>query len=83
MPLIGKIVGPGWIWVLIDAPQEVRLARAVARGADPHDVEARMASQPTDAEYHAHADWIIPNTGSLEDLAAAAQELWEKLVGEG
>lgn len=79
LPLIGEIVGSGWTWVLIDAPSEVRLARAVARGADAADIRARMAAQPTKAEFHAQADWIIPNTGSLADLAAAAQELWVKL----
>ena len=82
LPLIGEVVGPGWTWVLIDAPADVRFERAVARGAGADDVRARMASQPTDDEFHAKADWIIPNTGSLEALAAAAEELWGTLTEE-
>jgi len=83
LPLIGEVVGPGWIWVLIDAPAEVRLERAVDRGASAEAVRARMAAQPSEDEFHNKADWIIPNTGTLEDLEKAAQELWEKLVAEG
>jgi dephospho-CoA kinase len=82
LPLIGEVVGPGWTWLLIDAPRDVRLARAVARGADADDIRARMASQPSDEEFHDKADWIVPNTGSLEDLTQAAAELWEKLVDQ-
>lgn len=80
LPLIGEVVGPGWTWVLIDAPADLRRERAVERGASPKDVRARMAAQPDEQEFHNKADWIIPNAGSIDDLEKAAQELWEKLL---
>lgn len=80
MPLVRPLVGDGWTWVLIDAPAELRLERAVARGATEEDIAARMAAQPGDLEWHAKADWIVPNTGTLGDLANAIDELWAELA---
>lgn len=68
-----------WTWVLVEAPPEVRKQRAVARGASSDDVAARMAAQPGDEMWHARADWIVPNVGSLAALAEAATELWKNL----
>ncbi len=79
LPLVVDLVGEGWIWVLVDAPRPDRMERAVARGAAAEDVAARMDSQPTIEQWHAKADWIVPNTGSVDDLADAAQELWKQL----
>jgi len=79
LPLVVDLVGQSWIWVLIDTPEEIRIARAVARGAAEDDVVARIRSQPTDVEYHERADWIVPNTGSARALEAAADELWDTL----
>ena len=80
LPLLGRMLGDEWVWVLVDAPAEVRLERAVARGGDAADVEARMAAQPDEDEWHEQADWTIPNTGSVEDLRRAATELWDQLA---
>lgn len=76
LPLVRDILGEGWIWVLVAAPREVRVERAVARGVAAEDVAARMDSQPGDEEWHAVADWVVTNVGSLAELAAAAAELW-------
>ncbi len=80
LPLTKDIIEGSWTFVLVEAPREVRLQRTVDRGASADDVAARMAAQPGDDEWHIRADWIIPNTGSLDDLAVAAAELWENLV---
>lgn len=79
VPLLAPFLGDGWIWVLVDAPEELRLERTVDRGLDAADARARMASQPNDQEWHAVADWIVVNTGSVSDLEKAAAELWEHL----
>ena len=79
LPLMGRMLGDEWTWVLVDAPAEIRLERAVARGGGRADVRARMAAQPDEDEWHEQADWTIPNTGSIEDLKQAAAELWAQL----
>ncbi len=52
MPLPIDLLGPGWRWVVVDAPDEVRLARLVARGMEAGDAARRMAAQPS------RADWL-------------------------
>lgn len=80
LPLTKPLVGEGWTWVLVEAPAEARLQRAIDRGAAEDDVRSRMAAQSGDGQWHERADWIVPNAGSHEELAAAAAELWEHLV---
>jgi dephospho-CoA kinase len=59
--------------VVVTAPLEVQVARAVARdGCTEDDARARIASQtPLDAKV-ALADFVIENTGTLEELRARA-----------
>jgi dephospho-CoA kinase len=54
--------------VIVNAPEPVRRERALERGMKPADVEARMASQPSDSELLAAADVVIDNRGTVEDL---------------
>lgn len=79
LPLIVNILGDGWTLVLVEAPREVRMERAMRRGGAAGDVAARMDSQPGDEAWHAVADWVIPNVGSLSELEAAAAELWNMI----
>lgn len=66
--------------VVVDAPQDVRLERIVARGIDAADGRARMRAQATDDERLAVADHVIDNSGDLELLAAAVSDLWLHLT---
>ena len=59
--------------LLIFAPAELRLERAIARGMSPEDAKARIEAQASDEELIAIADTVIENVGT-ED------ELWEKLA---
>lgn len=68
--------------VVVEAPAEVRVQRAVARGMAEPDVRARMASQATDAERAAVADHIIVNDGDLDTLAGQVDALWARLLDE-
>jgi dephospho-CoA kinase len=77
LPLLRRMLGDGWIWVVVDAADELRLERAVARGGDADDVRRRMAAQPTRAEWLADADHVITNDGDLESLAGQVQALWD------
>jgi dephospho-CoA kinase len=66
--------------VVVEAPDEMRVGRAVARGMQADDVRARIASQATDEERRAVADVVIVNDGDLPALDAAVAELWSRLT---
>jgi dephospho-CoA kinase len=65
--------------VVVEAPVDLRVQRAVARGIQADDVRARIASQATDDERRAVADVVIVNDGDLEALTAAVVDLWSRL----
>jgi dephospho-CoA kinase len=75
MPLLGRKPGPEWKLMVVDAVDELRVERAVARGMSEADVEARMASQPSREEWLAAADAVVPNHGSVDDLKSAVERL--------
>lgn len=67
--------------VAVSAPEEVRLARACARGdQDESDVRARMDMQPTDAEREAIADYVVENAGSIGELEERVEAVWQALT---
>ena len=55
--------------IAIVAPDELRAERAGARGTS--ELEARSARQLSQDEKSARATYVVPNTGSLEDLEAS------------
>ena len=67
--------------VVVEAPADVRVERAVARGMQADDVRARMASQTTDDRRRAVADVVLHNDGDLLTLTARVDELWTQ-IGE-
>jgi dephospho-CoA kinase len=75
IPVLGHGLGDDWKRIVVDSRDEVRLERAVERGMDRADAIARMASQPSRAEWLAMADLVIPNNGSLEELRAAVEDV--------
>lgn len=66
--------------VVVDAPRELRAARArAARGWDEATFDAVEASQLAAAGKRARADIVILNDGSREDLERRAGEVWSAL----
>ena len=65
--------------VTVEAPEEQRIARAVARGMSEADARRRLASQASEADRRAVADTVIVNDGSVDTLAAAVDRLWATL----
>jgi dephospho-CoA kinase len=65
--------------VVVEAPEELRVARAVARGMAEVDVRARIASQATDEARRAVADAVVVNDGDVEALAERVGVLWDQL----
>lgn len=68
MPVISTSLGPEWRRLVVDSSDEAKIRRALARGMDEDDARARLAAQPTRAEWLAVADLVVPNHGSLAEL---------------
>jgi dephospho-CoA kinase len=80
------ILEAGWVklcnrLVFVEAPPEVRLARAMARGWTREEFAAREAAQESLDFKRNRADVIIDNSGSPEDTEAQIARLWQSLVG--
>lgn len=66
--------------IFVDTPREQRLARTQAnRGWDEAELARREAAQMPPEEKRRRADHVIPNAGSLEDLAAATGAVLERI----
>jgi dephospho-CoA kinase len=66
--------------VVVDAPDEVRRARLRERGMEGSDIAARMAAQPSRAEWLWSADHVIDNSGSRDQLEAEVDRVWKLLT---
>jgi len=67
---------PDGIAVVV-ARREFRLARLAGRGMSSNEAERRMDHQRADETWGSAADWVIENSGSLEDLERSARRLWQ------
>ena len=77
--------------IVITAPDELKLARYVARicrergvldtdGAILADARQRLAMQMSDREKVLRADFVLVNTGDLSDLRHAVEQVWQQLT---
>ena len=67
------------VWVQL-VEREVAVARAMARdGTDRAAVERRIDAQPTTPERIAHADVVIDNNGTQEQLLSRLRRHWERV----
>lgn len=70
--------------VVVDAPLEVRAARAARRsGWDAGEVRRRDAAQMPAEEKRARADVMLDNAGNEASLAAQIDRAWPRLVRAG
>lgn len=70
------------VTVFVDAPEEVRFARALAhpaRGLTPDETRRIMASQMDPAQKRARAGFVIENQGSIAELQVKAAALLGEL----
>ncbi|OAV59817.1 dephospho-CoA kinase [Enteractinococcus helveticum] len=66
--------------IVVYTEMDTRLQRLVkARGMATDDARARIAAQATDEQRSAVADWLIDNSGSLENTEAQVAAVWEEL----
>ncbi len=65
--------------LVVHAPRELRAERLAAAGFSEADVAARMDAQLPDDAMLAAADAVIVNDGSLDELRAKVDDLWNSL----
>ncbi len=69
---------------VVDAPEATRIHRVVARDAvDAEHVRARMGHQLPPAELRRRADYVIDNTGTMEDLRGQVKQVYEAVMKTG
>ena len=66
--------------VVVDAPDEVRLARLEERGMPEAEARRRMAVQCSRAERLAAADVVLDNSDGLDALEPQVEQLWRELT---
>ena len=65
--------------IVVDVPTELQVTRLARRGLPEDQARARMAAQATREQRLAIADVVIDNSGTLEDLDRAVDEVWTEL----
>ena len=66
--------------IVVDVPLEVQIERLVRyRGFTNEDARARIARQASRADRLKGADYVIDNSGSVDDLARQVGALWDWL----
>jgi len=66
--------------IVVEAPEDVRLARLEDRGVPRADAERRIAAQASDAQRRALATHVIDNGGDLAALEHQVDTVWADLV---
>ena len=81
VPLLAETGGRGRYdaVVTVEAPSRLRLDRAVERGLDREQAEARMKAQARSKDRRAAADFVIENDGSLNKLSAQVETVFAAL----
>jgi dephospho-CoA kinase len=66
--------------IVVSSPVEAQVARVVrARGMSEGEARSRIDSQASPAERERHADIVVRNDGTLEQLEEHVESLWKEL----
>jgi len=70
-------MGPGWLRIVVDVPDRIRIERLQERGMELDEIESRMSSQPSAQEWRQIADYVVDNSGDethlQEEISALVQ----------
>lgn len=80
LPLTVDLLGEGWHRLVVIAPDDIRMARAVARGMNAADVRARMEAQDPARVWLEAADSVIVNDADIDHLEDLVARWWEDHV---
>jgi dephospho-CoA kinase len=67
--------------VVVWAPEELQLERAIARGVRPDDARSRIAAQIPLDQKRERATRVIDNSGGLAETRRQVETLWQDLTG--
>lgn len=67
--------------IFVDAPRQLRLARALARGWSEKEFAGREGVQESLDSKRKRADVVVENSGSPEETQAQIERLWPSLIG--
>jgi len=67
--------------VFVDAPRQLRLSRAMARGWTESDFEARERAQHSVDEKRKRAAFVVDNSGPPEQTRVQVEQIWHSLFG--
>ncbi|MCZ7533003.1 MAG: dephospho-CoA kinase [Acidimicrobiia bacterium] len=77
VPLLRVLPRSDWAHIAVVAPEDLRVSRAVERGADEADIRARIANQEPDEAWAEWADVIVDNAGPLSETLEAVARIIE------
>ncbi|MEA2509541.1 MAG: dephospho-CoA kinase [Actinomycetota bacterium] len=67
--------------IVVTAGESARESRLVAgRRMSRADIKARIAAQAAEADLLERADEVVPNNGTLQQLAVEADRVWDRLL---
>lgn len=79
------LIEAGWVslvdevWVVTATPATARRRLGERNGLTGEQAESRLRAQLSNEERRSHADIVIENDGSLEELRRAVDDAWRKL----
>jgi len=74
LPIPGDFLGPGWVKAAVVTTTRLRHERLTGLGWSLEEIKARLACQPSDADWRSSADYVINNQGSLTELGQVVDE---------
>ncbi len=80
LPVGADLFGAGWVKVVVEAPEELRVERAVGRGMAEEDVRRRIEVQPSPDDWRAGASFVLVNDATPAELHEVVDQLWARLV---
>lgn len=64
--------------ITIEAPEELRIERAISRGLKEYEVRQRIASQASESDRRSIANIVITNDGSAAELLTEVERVWHE-----
>ncbi len=82
VPVLHDLAERGWPFIVVDAPEAVRIERTISRdpAMTPAQVRMVMDRQPARGEWLAAARWVVDNSGDDAALNAQCRRVWDEIA---
>ena len=67
------------VWLVLTSPETARKRLIERNGLSPEQADARIGAQLTNEQRRPHAQVVIENDGTLDELRSAVDKAWNKL----